>query len=113
MFNKIRVNIIAGRLLEDFNTLKSQNQSNPTVVYMSLLFTLKPHGPFKDFTGEDATYVVKELEKLNNLETGFRLLCLLVAKAIELNITDKETAKKLIKEAIDEYFLHQSEGISS
>jgi len=107
MFNKIKTDIIVSRLLEDFNTLKSQNQNDPTVIYMSLLFTLKPHGPFKDFTGKDATCVVKELEKFNDLKTGFNFLCLLVAKAIELNITDKEMTKKLTKEAVDEYFLHR------
>jgi len=91
------------RLLEDFNTLKSQNQNNPTVIYMSLLSTLKPHKPFKDFTGEDAMYVAKRLEELNDLEKGFQFLLLSVGKIITENCYDKEMAKNLIKYSVDDY----------
>jgi hypothetical protein len=102
MFNKTRANIIMGRLIEDFNTLKSQNQSNPIVVYISLLSTLKPHKPFKDFTGEDATYVAQKLGELNDLEKGFQYLLLAVGKIIAENYSNKEMAKNLIKYAIDD-----------
>ena len=106
MFNKIKTNIIIGRLVEDFGTLKIQGHDNPMSIYMSLLFTLKPHGPFKDFTGEDAIYAINELERFNDLDAGVNFLCLLVAKALELNITDKEVTKKLIKESVDDYLQH-------
>ena len=102
MFRKIKANIIIGRLHKDFlEAKKSYPQFNNWQIYLSLLSTLKLQKPFSDFTGEDAIFISKELDKLKDLEKGFEILSVIVHTIIIKKIENIIEIKRLLSEYVN------------